>query len=373
MGAERRGVQCQRLAFVEMKLLSMSSEIIGSDWSSYSEVACLGSQLSMEKCSNACTGGKSLYKGLPGVVTATQHNDGRLRQGPPPAGSGGQCHDAFRLESCYAWVEWSLSTGVGRFPEWFKGVGECPTFEQVQFHFYKRRETSWGRQAQCRRPCSHPCHTAVVGESCYNAVTWAMKEGIHQHRDWYPGLVEGSTFEEFQSFYFRTAGDRGQSFANCTLPCGARQRTARKGERCYEAVTFAMQTGVNRNPEWYPGLSNRSSFEEFQGLFYRGGLALKIDWPRNFSECGPPCSERCRQPVQGEECYAAVQYAKQGGILQHPSFFLELNGSTSKTKIQALYFKRGHTFGCGPPCLPNPEEASLRRRRRRRSRRRRPS
>lgn len=46
------------------------------------------------------------------------------------------------------------------------------------------------------------CHTAVPGELCYKDVTWAMRFGIYQHPEWYPGMTPSSTFEEFQSLLY---------------------------------------------------------------------------------------------------------------------------------------------------------------------------
>lgn len=47
------------------------------------------------------------------------------------------------------------------------------------------------------------CHTPAVDEKCFNAVTWAMNDGIRTHPDWYPGLDGQSAFEDFQSYSTR--------------------------------------------------------------------------------------------------------------------------------------------------------------------------
>jgi hypothetical protein len=57
------------------------------------------------------------------------------------------------------------------------------------------------------------CHTAVAGEKCYGDVDWAMKTGIHQHPEWYPGLSQSSSFEEFQTHMH----DIG--YSECPMPC----------------------------------------------------------------------------------------------------------------------------------------------------------
>jgi len=63
------------------------------------------------------------------------------------------------------------------------------------------------------RPLEPRCHTAVEGESCYVAVTWAMKIGIVQRPDWYQGLTKDSSFEDFQMHMRKTIA------ADCADPC----------------------------------------------------------------------------------------------------------------------------------------------------------
>jgi len=63
------------------------------------------------------------------------------------------------------------------------------------------------------------CSDALPGDECYDAVTWAMQEGIWGHAEWYPGLTLWSRFEEFQGELHRQG--------KCPRPCrdpGAAQR-----------------------------------------------------------------------------------------------------------------------------------------------------
>ena len=43
---------------------------------------------------------------------------------------------------------------------------------------------------------------AHPGESCYSAVRWAMRDGIREHPNWYPGLSSTSSFADFQASPF---------------------------------------------------------------------------------------------------------------------------------------------------------------------------
>jgi len=58
--------------------------------------------------------------------------------------------------------------------------------------------------------------------------------------------------------------------------------TAVEGEECYNGVTWAMQQGIAEHPEWYPGLSATSSFEDFQSNLHAGG----------HSNCPASCAAR---------------------------------------------------------------------------------
>jgi len=57
------------------------------------------------------------------------------------------------------------------------------------------------------------CHTATYGEKCHTSVVWAMTTGIARHPDWFPGLSQASTFEDFQGNVHRYNASR------CPRPC----------------------------------------------------------------------------------------------------------------------------------------------------------
>lgn len=143
------------------------------------------------------------------------------------------------------------------------------------------------------------CHTAVNGEACYKGVSWAMKDGIRTHPDWYNGLNASSSFEEFQAAIHRT------SPRDCPRPCGASKgasspgvdsdadtgvmnskdgpcHTTRKGEACYEGVKWAIHSGIRKHPKWYHGLDKSSGIVAFQDLLHRSG----------WKHCPRPCAEQ---------------------------------------------------------------------------------
>jgi len=114
------------------------------------------------------------------------------------------------------------------------------------------------------------CRQAVEGGECHGAVMWAKDVGIFQHPEWYPDLTPASPIEDFQAHLYSI------NHGNCPQPCNATSvpgtpptaapvcHTAMEGEACYGAVTWAMDTGIFSNPEWYPNLTSSSSFEDVQ-------------------------------------------------------------------------------------------------------------
>jgi hypothetical protein len=104
-----------------------------------------------------------------------------------------------------------------------------------------------------------------------------MQKGIHQHPNWYPGLTEWSSFEEFQTVIHRKSVT-----AECALPCEC--HTAIWGEKCHKNTMWALKTGIHQHPEWYPHLTSTSSFEDFQ--------AQLSTQDQDKSNCTRPCKAR---------------------------------------------------------------------------------
>jgi len=63
------------------------------------------------------------------------------------------------------------------------------------------------------------CHTAVEGEACFDAITWAMQEGIHSNPEWYEPLRAASSFEDFQELFHE-----GGHESKCLRPCAVREK-----------------------------------------------------------------------------------------------------------------------------------------------------
>jgi len=57
------------------------------------------------------------------------------------------------------------------------------------------------------------CHTAVEGDACWTEVQWAMTQGIHEHPEWYVGLTDSSSSDQFQEKVHE------ETPSKCPMPC----------------------------------------------------------------------------------------------------------------------------------------------------------
>lgn len=236
-----------------------------------------------------------------------------------------KCHTALPGEECYKDVSWAITDGIYAHPNWYEGLSNKSNFETFQAVVYKINSTKCPlpcnyappEQAEAKHkdkgtkeshkakapdmPKGHPagklhrepkaqeesvlepeddlnvqdaCHTAITGEECYNAVKWAMKEGIHTKPDWYEGLNRMSSFEAFQSQLHKTPK------TNCPSPCEC--QTSIMGDKCHDHVLWVLKEGIKVHPDWYEGLTKKSRFEEAQSRLHED---------KN-TTCPQPCAER---------------------------------------------------------------------------------
>merc|ERR1712137_37990 len=70
---------------------------------------------------------------------------------------------------------------------------------------------------------------------------------------------------------------------------------AKEGDVCYREVLWAMNSGIVEQPQWYPGLTQNSSFVAFQAALHRGTM---ISCPDPCPADGDELMSRAR-PVEG--------------------------------------------------------------------------
>jgi len=238
-------------------------------------------------------------------------------------GVGEECSTSIEGQECHSAVVWAQNHGILKHPELYNGLTHHSTFEEFQSLLNQRGLGS------CERPCNL-CHTAVPGETCHEGVRWAMLHGIREHPDWYSGLTTGSSFQEFQSHLHQ--GDHSE----CPEPCGLCRTVVDEDELCYKEVDWAIQHGIKLHPEWYPGLMQSSSRQEFQAY-----LSTKYDCPL---ACGV-----CHTAEEEEPCHEAVTWAKEHGIAAHPEWYPELTKDSSFEEFQD-HLHDGGFKNCPRPC-----------------------
>lgn len=198
---------------------------------------------------------------------------------------------------------------------------------------------------------------------------WAMKYGIHEHPEWYPGLSASSTSVDFQASMHAS----GHGHGTCPEPCAPSEscHTAVEGDDCYGHVLWAITTGIDQYPQWYPGLSQSSTFLDFQNSMHLTG--------HGFGTCPAPCEPAasgsttaaatsmtttqtvqpsttlnvqeaaCHTAVMGEECYGHVQWAMGHGIVHYAQWYPGLTKASSFEDFQASLHANGHGQ-CMQPC-----------------------
>lgn len=212
------------------------------------------------------------------------------------------------------------------------------------------------------------CHDAVPGEVCYNDTIWAKDYAINTRPQWYPGLTHESSFADFQAHLHYCFWDR------CPLPCAstsqhscemvgrfwnsANCQDATEGSQCYGEVKWAMESGIQLYPLWYPTLTEHSSFKEFQARLFRGQQSGLEN-----NHCLEPC---CHDALPGERCHEDAEWAMLYGInIPEVSHWYppSLTNQSHFAEFQA-YLHRCYPNRCPEPCaateiMANQQSASL--------------
>lgn len=200
---------------------------------------------------------------------------------------------------CYKHVEWALNGGLQKHPFWYMGLSEDATFSEVQEYLHKKQS--------CPRPChelpgshgtgsKHPiqtlagrasssqhkddtCRTVSSSEMCYTNVLYGMRRGLSEHPEWFPGLDETSSFEDFQAVLHRNPD------LKCPKPCAC--KTAKYEDSCYKQVKWVLNEGLQKHPEWYPDVTKNSSWEVVQAHIHKDDK----------TKCGKPCTPNPWRPA----------------------------------------------------------------------------
>jgi len=199
------------------------------------------------------------------------------------------------------------------------------------------------------------CQDAVIDDLCYNDTIWAKEYAIHTRPEWYPGLTNQSSLADFQAHLHYCFWGR------CPMPCASTSlhscqmvgrfwdstgcQDAVQGieslSECFNEVSWAMDYGINQRPDWYPTLTNQSSFGEFQAqLSKRPGS----------NHCPEPC---CHDALPGERCHEDATWAMLWGInipeVNH-WYPQSLTNTSGFAEFQA-YLHLCYESRCPEPCV----------------------
>jgi len=117
-----------------------------------------------------------------------------------------------------------------------------------------------------------PCMVIEKGDDCYKEVIDVLHD-IRDNPDSRDGLTRWSSFEEVQIWLHQNV-----SKSKCLDACEC--QVASIGSKCYSSLVFAKESGIKDHPEWYPGLTEKSSAYDFQDYLWKNV---------NETECLRPC------------------------------------------------------------------------------------
>jgi len=312
-----------------------------------------------------------------------QRTKGGLRRCPKPCGHverinqhlySSKCHTALKGEDCYNHVIYTKKENLPKHPEWYPGLPAHSSFQVIQDYLHNQHvcpkpcglseARKKDRKAECmekhgraRRLCleeqdeDSTCHTAVPGEPCYGDILWA-RDYQKQHPEFYNGVDENSTFEEFQALLHLQKNE--DATKRCPNPCNKKAvdrlddvdmrhcNTASPGESCYKSVAWVIEDGIKKHPAWYENITEESSFEEVQA--------------RLVKDKQPACRRHpcpCETATKGDACYNSVKWVMTSGLANHSSWYKDLNENSTFEEVQ-LRLHRDHKTHCKLPCRRPP-------------------
>jgi len=122
-------------------------------------------------------------------------------------------------------------------------------------------------------------------------------------------------------------------------------RMASKGDECYNQVVWAMTKGMKQNPKWYPGLTSKSPFEDFQHHLSSVNKTM----------CPMPCKlVGCETAQAGSLCASNVQWAMTTGLSDHAAWYPGLSAESSREVFQNHIHAKNKTACSKIACNPQP-------------------
>ncbi|CAK0888331.1 unnamed protein product [Prorocentrum cordatum] len=318
--------------------------------------------------------------------------------------------------------------GPGALLQFNESVNDTEFDQELNEYTWEPRNATSPMQLGTTGP---DCEDAHTDSRCAHAIDWLRDRGFARHPDWYPGLSSNSTAAEIQV----ALHSLGKS--NCSRPCvgvasqlfstqiGAAESSNEKLEKsaevgdeaiigdedgkasscsdtqqgmwCYRAIAWLKSDGIERHPDWYPGLTSDSSIPAFQKAMHLAGKPgcpmpcaevpeEKDNRLRDFlkakteaeletenrstpveaeQETGnqtendthePPVehfgSEEgndCHDALEGDQCFVAVMWAMEEGIDKHRVWYPGLSDVSSFREVQEHLYRANRSY-CPRPC-----------------------
>lgn len=116
----------------------------------------------------------------------------------------------------------------------------------------------------------------TTGDTPHTILNSTDGEAFGSNQFWIAALHQARRSQEYSVPALATPPSRCSDGA-CTLsvkdakPSACEDRQGKAGDTCSKNVMWAMSHGIWEHPEWYPGLSATSSFEQFQAILHMQG------------------------------------------------------------------------------------------------------
>eukprot|EP00435_Cladocopium_sp_Y103_P066790 s244_g29.t1 len=224
----------------------------------------------------------------------------------PPTTTPPPCRTSQVGEDCYDAVQWAMTSGIVTNPEsWFNHVQSRNSGQPILLFWSEDQKRTIQLTILSLCVCAF-----TLPDVCWEVHSTLVGDGSTQ--EWYGDLTAESSFEDFQSFFFKERTLAGV----CEAPACPGCRTAVRGEKCYEDVKWALHTGIPQHPdaqawkdEWYNGLTTSSSFEEVQEFLWQEDI--NDDCPR---PCEPLCSSNGNCSAMGVNVFGFDGFSDEASV-----------------------------------------------------------
>ncbi|CAK0795526.1 unnamed protein product [Prorocentrum cordatum] len=201
------------------------------------------------------------------------------------------CEHAEEASHCYRAITKVMDFDFWRHPEAYPGLTNHSSRDDIQEHLYQRGDNV------CGWPCPRQIkETRRVLKRVSDMTPDELSRFMDKSWDGYVDSDQYDEYEPVQTIDKRPpATEEQEPDANESAPEQEEEEVAhrhlaivkstksrlaadgladecrdtRVGELCYEAVTWAQEVGIHDRPNWYPGLSLKSTFMDFQEFLHK--------------------------------------------------------------------------------------------------------